>query len=100
MDIYLNGSPFNFGLSIVVSGIAGLIGAFIVGGKFKGQLKTVASKAGASSYVKKNSLNITQSNDFFLYRNVTRKEKKQESTDNGTTTHTSTSGNTHGGGGF
>ena len=29
MDIYLNGSPFNFGLSIVVSGIAGLIGAFI-----------------------------------------------------------------------
>lgn len=99
MDIAVNGAPFNFGLTAVVSVIIGLIGAFAVGGKFKGQLKTVSSKAEAASYIKKGSLNITNSNDFFLYCNVTRTEKKQESSDD-TTTHTSSSGTTHGGGGF
>ena len=100
MEIAVNGAPFNFGFTVVVSVVIGLIGAFIVGGKLKGQLKTVKAKEEAESYIKKDSLNVTNSNDFFLYRNVTRKEKKQESSDDDTTTHTSSSGTTHGGGGF
>jgi len=98
LDGEINGWPFNYGMSIVISAVVGLIAAAIVGSKLKGELKTVRSQAAATSYVKDGGINLTASNDFYLYRNVVRTEKKTESSN--TSTHTSSSGNTHGGGGF
>ncbi len=99
LDGEINGWPFNYGMSIVISAVVGLIAAAIVGSKLKGELKTVRAQTAAASYVKEGGVNLTVSNDLYLYKNVTRTEKKTESDDK-TTTHTSSSGNTHGGGGF
>ncbi len=78
----------------------GVILALIVVGSMKSKLKTVRSQAAANSYVKKGSLNITESRDMFLYHTVTRTEKpKDNDSSSGSSTHTSSSGTTHGGGG-
>lgn len=49
-------------------------------------LRTVASKVGASGYLNKDSLHLSENRDIFLYRNVTRraKEKSSESSSGGT----------------
>lgn len=101
-----NGSPFDKGnlprepLSVIwipISiGIGVLLALVIVGG-MKGKLKTVRTQAAASSYLKKDSLAITESSDLFLYNTLTR-TKKEKSSDSGSSTHTSSSGTTHGGG--
>lgn len=75
----------------------GVLLAFVIVSRMKAQLHTVRAQVAANSYVKKNSMNITESQDLFLYHTVTRtakpKEKKESST------HKSSSGTTHGGGG-
>lgn len=86
--------PFNAGKSLIISLIIGLLIAFIVTAVMKSQLKTVRSQAAAGNYVKNGSLNITESSDLFLYRHVDRREKPKDSS-----THRSSSGRSHGGGG-
>ena len=81
---------------ILISIGAGLIVAFIVIGSMKRKLKTVNMQTAASSYLRNGSLNITESNDLFLYSNVTKSAKPKE---NNSSTHESSSGNTYGGGG-
>ena len=50
--------------------------------------------------MKKNSMQITQSRDLFLYKTLGRTEKpKSEDRSGGSSTHSSSSGKTHGGGG-
>ncbi len=101
-DYYINGEvngyPFAFGQALLISLGVGLVAALIVTGKLKGELKTVRAATAAADYVKAGSLNITGSNDFFLYRNV-RRVAKQTSSSGGSRTHTSSSGRSHGGGG-
>jgi uncharacterized protein len=63
---------------------------------WKGQLKSVALQKRATDYMKPGSLNITDSRDFFLYRHIDRTEKAEKS-EGGSSTHTSSSGNTYGG---
>lgn len=94
----LNGYPFDFGKAILIALGVGLLAAFIVTGALKSELKTVKAAASAADYTKPGSLNITASNDFFLYRNV-RRIAKQTSSSGGGRTHTSSSGRSHGGGG-
>ena len=78
----------------------GLVIALIVVGVMKGKLKTVRSQAGADSYVRKGSMNLTVRQDLFLYRTVDRRERpKENSSSGGSSTHTSSSGEVHGGGG-
>ena len=85
---------------IPISIVIGLILALITVGKMKSKLKTVRFQAAAGSYMKDNSLNITQSRDLFLYNIVSRTEKpKSNSSSGGSSSHTSSSGSTHGGGG-
>jgi uncharacterized protein len=92
--------PFNKGMALVIALIAGFIIGKIYTGKLKGQLNTVRKQAAASGYVKENSLNISNSRDFFLYRNVSKTAKESSSkSDGGSSTHTSSSGASHGGGG-
>lgn len=101
-----NGSPFDKGnlpreplpmIWIPISIVIGVLLALIIVGSMKGKLKTVRTQAAANSYLKKDSLNITESSDLFLYHTVTRSEKQKDS-DSGSSTHTSSSGTTHGGG--
>ena len=100
-----SGEPYDSGnlpkeaLSLIwfpISVGIGILLAFVIVSRMKAQLRTVQDQA-ANSYVKKNSMNITESQDLFLYHTVTRtakpKEKKESST------HKSSSGTTHGGGG-
>ena len=82
--------PYSFGLSLIISIIIGFVLAFIVTGVMKSRLKTVSMKAGASDYVKSNSLSINTSRDIFLYRQVTRTVKPK---------NTSSSSGGSGGGG-
>lgn len=77
LDGYINGFPFDAGSTFVVSAVLGLLVAWIVTAVMKGQLKSVQMQRAASAYVKYGSLEITQSGDFFMYRNITRTERPQ-----------------------
>ena len=77
----------------------GLVISLIITGTMKSSLKTVRKQAAAQSYVKENSLNITESNDTFLYTNVSRSAKPKDNDSSGSSTHTSSSGTSHGGSG-
>lgn len=90
-------NSFNFFGSLIISVVIGFVAALIVTGVMKGKLKSVRSQAAAASYMKQGSLAITDSRDMFLYRQVTRTRKAQNNS--GSSTHSSSSGRTHGGSG-
>lgn len=88
----------SFGIGLV----AALITVFI----FKAQLKSVKFQGGAANYQVNGSLQLTRSNDVFLYKNVSRTKRAESSGGGGhggggggSSTHISSSGATHGGGG-
>ena len=90
--------------------VIGLIVAVIVMTVMKSGMKSVHMKAEASDYVREGSFDLTESNDTYLYSTVTKTEKPKDD-DNGSgssgggfgsggnfsSTHTSSSGSTHGG---
>lgn len=90
--------------------VIGLIVAVIVMTVMKSGMKSVRMKAEASDYVREGSFDLTESNDTYLYRTVTKTEKPKDddkgsgssgggfgSGGNFSSTHTSSSGSTHGG---
>lgn len=79
--------------------MTGLLGGFIATGNMKGKLKSVASQDKAANYIKNGSLKVTQSKDVFLYVHVDRKKRVQQTRNSGSSTHVSSSGKVHGGGG-
>lgn len=87
--------PFNVVLNLIVALVIGLVVALIATGIMRGKLKSVHSKAQAKDYVRPGSMKVTQSQEMFLYRNVVRTPKPKE----GSSTHVSSSGRSHGGGG-
>lgn len=89
---------FNF-TWLVASLIMGLVCALIIVGTMKAQLKTVRPALAAGSYVRKDSIKVKGERDIYLYRNVSRTEIVRESSSGGSSTHVSSSGATHGGGG-
>ncbi len=95
IDGHINGFPFDVGMNLVIALVVGLIVAAIATSVMKGKLKSVRFQNQAANYVKEGSLNVMLSRDFYLYRTVTRSAKPKESS----STHTSSSGRTHGGGG-
>ena len=94
LDVEINGEPFSavalmyLGVSLVI----GLVVALIVTGIMCAQLKSVRAKASASDYVKSGSMNVTLSQDMFLYRKVDRRAKPKSSSSGGSRS----SGNSHG----
>lgn len=92
--------PFNVGSKLLVAMVISFVIALIVTGSMKAKLKTVRMQTAAASYVRANSMNITESHDMYLYSTVSR-TKRQESggSSGGSSSHTSSSGRTHGGGG-
>lgn len=69
----------------------GLIVIFI----FKGQLKSVAKKTEANDYLRQGSFMLTGQNDRFITVHVS---KSAKSSNSGSSTHTGSSGTSHGGG--
>ena len=92
--------PFKPVKSLLIALGIGFVIALTVTGVMKGKLKTVRFRSSADSYIKTNSMHVTQSRDLFLYTHVDRRERpKETSSSGGSDTHTSSSGTTHGGGG-
>ncbi len=79
---------------------AGLLAGLVPVSSMKSQLKSVRAQHGAQSYAKADSLNVTNANDYFIGRHVSRSLRQTErSGGGGSSTHVSSSGATHGGGG-
>lgn len=79
-------------IALISLGI-GLVIAAIVCLVLKSQLKTAVLQTNATEYVRKGSKNVTYARDIYLYKKVTSRKIESESS-----THTSSSGDTHGGG--
>ena len=86
---------FNFGTTLIVCLVIGLVVAFIATGVMRGQLKSVRQKTAAADYLLPGSLQVTEARDLFLYRSVSRQPKPQSNS--GSSTHRSSSGVSHGG---
>jgi len=93
---------------VVICLVIGIIGAAIITGVMKSQLKSVRYSANASIYTKNDSLNITRSSEHFLYRNVSRTPRQNNNSGSHTGghgrsgggsrgVHISSSGRSHGG---
>ncbi len=89
--------PFNFGASLLISVVIGFVIALVSTGAMKSELKSVRRQPRAEHYVKNNSLDITLSRDFYLYRHVSRTVKPQNTSSGGSSVHRSSSGSFHGG---
>lgn len=87
----------NAGIIALITFIVCIIGAFVYTGRLKRQLKSVGDATDANNYIVDNSLNISHAYDHYLYSHVTKTAKESKS---GSSTHTSSSGSSHGGGGF
>lgn len=114
-DLFLtrarNGKPYDTGNmpkgafltpdTVMIAVAVGFALALIAVLAMKGQLKSVRFQAAASDYMKRNSLNVTESKDIYLYSTVSRhaRPKSNSSSGGGSRTHTSSSGARHGGGG-
>ena len=83
LDGHINGFPVPWGMNLLVAVVIGLVVALIVTLILKGQLKSVRRQDRADGYVKQGSLRLTQSGDYFLYRNVTRTAKPQNNSSSG-----------------
>ena len=74
---------FPIGENLLLGLVVGLVVAFIVVTAMKSQLKTVRPRREAHEYTRKDSMNVTQSRDLFLYRTVHRRPKPKDSSSGG-----------------
>ncbi len=89
-------------IAIIIGAVAALIMVFIM----KGKLKTVRFQTTASSYIKKDSMVLTDNRDVYLYKKVSKTPIPKQTSNSGhnshsggSSVHTSSSGTSHGGGG-
>ena len=103
---YPNGKPKeDTGAVLFASGITGLIAALIVCLVLKSQLKSAKMQTNAREYIRAGSFHVTNSREYFLYRNVTKTKIDRDSGggggshhhSGGSSTHHSSSGRSHGG---
>jgi len=83
LDGHLNGFPFEAGTNLLIALAVGLVVGVIVALILKGQLKSVYKRNEADVYVKPGSMQLTVSNDLFLYRTVSRQKKASSSSGSG-----------------
>ncbi len=103
---HLPEEPFGILGNLVISFLIAFLISLIATGIMRGKLKSVRSQTSADSYLKEGSMRLTRKDDLFLYSHVDRREKPKENNSGstgapsgGSRTHTSSSGETHGGGG-
>lgn len=88
--------PFAFGMNLLICLGIGLVVALLVTGKMKAALTSVRQQVKADAYVTPGSLQLTNSRDLFLYSQLSKTERPRS---DGSSTHISSSGRSHGGGG-
>lgn len=99
VDNKVVGDKKSFSLeSVGIGVIAGLIIALIFVSMLKSKMNSVAYKATADDYLVPNSLVITNQYDRFITTHVTKKAKPKQSS-GGSSTHSGSSGTSHGGSG-
>jgi uncharacterized protein len=89
------GTAFISGKRLMISLGIGILFALIITGIMKSKLKSVRYQPAASSYVRKDSLNMRVSRDLYLYSRLDRRAKPKDT--GGSSTHRSSSGRTYGG---
>ncbi|MCQ2428472.1 MAG: TPM domain-containing protein [Clostridia bacterium] len=100
-DLYEDNSP-HFLRKGIISAFIGLIASMIGTGSLKGQLNSVYSQRAAGHYTKKDSMQVTEASELFLFSTVTKTRIQSDSSSRsggGSSTHSSSSGGSHGGGG-
>lgn len=78
-DHNLPKDPYPVLLWLAISLVVGLVVALIVTGVMRGKLKSVRFQSYAADYVRPGSMNVRESRDLFLYRNVTRRPRPKPS---------------------
>jgi len=96
-----NGEPYGSdggspAVIIILALVIPLAVAFIMMFIKLSKMKTAVANDYAANYIKPGSKRLDVSRDMFLYSHITKTERPKN---NGTSTHTSSSGRTHGGGG-
>ena len=108
VDFGRNGVPFsyrfklflaNWKMTVLAPIIIGIALAILTVSALTKNLKSVKQKQSAADYEVPGSLRLTRNEDYFMYRNVSKTAKPQESSSGSSGTHTSSSGNSHSGGG-
>ena len=102
-----NGEPYGTGkgpFPFVRYFLISVVVALIVGGSYifvlSREMNSVAPNNSARNYAVPGSMQLHNSNEFFLYRNVTKTKRETSSgSSGGSSTHRSSSGAHHGGGG-
>ena len=84
---------------ILISFVAGLVIALIIVACMISKLKSVHMQVAAGNYVKDGSVDISEMRDLYLYSNITKRARPKNDSNNGggSSTHISSSGETHGG---
>lgn len=96
-DLYAEAdAEYNILKHVVIGLVLGLIVALIVTGIMRAQLKSVKSQVHADEYTDRGSMNVTISHDTFLYRNVT-KTRRSNNSSGSSGNHRSSSGRSYGG---
>ena len=90
IKVEINGVPFNFGMSLLISLAIGFAVALIATGIMAAKLRSVRTQSAAREYIKPGSMRVKRSADIYLYRTMDRRRKPQES---------SSGSRSHGGGG-
>ena len=81
MTVMMLVSPsFNFGKTLLIALVIGLIVAAIAVGSMASKLKTVSQRREANDYVTKGSLKMQVSRDNFLYKKTERRPRAQQNT--------------------
>lgn len=110
LEMYENGKPYDkpqgtlykimhvsVPIGILLSLAIGFLLAGIPLGRMKSAINNVKWQKNASDYSRPGSMQLQQSFDQFLYTNTTRVKVESSSSSGGSSTHTSSSGRTHGG---
>lgn len=80
---YYEPQTFNIGKNILIALVIGFIIALVIVLSMKGKLKSVRAKSSATDYVIPGSMNVTHSNEIFLYRHVTKTPRQQNKSGGG-----------------
>lgn len=88
-------APFNLAKYGGIALIGGIVIALLIVETMRRSLKSVRPQRSAGNYIKNGSMNITDSEDRFLYANVSKRARPKSSS--GSSAHRSSSGRSHGG---
>lgn len=79
----INGFPFEAGKNLIISLVIGFVVAFVATGVMRSKLKSVRRRTGSHEYTKEGSMNVSYSNDVYLYRTVSRRAKPKNNSSSG-----------------